>query len=212
MPVEVIGGSERLAPGYSDPVLSSPGYPPRKRWTRAECLTLESTGLWEQQHLELIEGDLIDKMGKKRPHVNVTILMMEWLVSVFGARQVTQEAPIDVSPEDNPTSEPEPDLAVLGRPCLAYEDANPGPADVRLIVEISDTTLAFDVGVKARLYARAGIAEYWVVDVAGRRIVVHRAPRDGVYDDVASYRSGKASSRCRRRAEASVWMMPSRSD
>ena len=60
-----------------------PGYPPRKRWTRAECQMLESTGLWEQQHLELIEGDLIDRMGKKRPHVNVMILVMEWLVGVF---------------------------------------------------------------------------------------------------------------------------------
>ena len=110
----------------------------------------------------------------------------------MGARQATQEAPIDVAPEDNPTSEPEPDLAVLAQPCLAYEDANPGPSDVRLIVEIADTTLAFDLRVKARLYARPGIEEYWVVDVAGRQIVVHRAPCGGVYGDVASYRAGES--------------------
>lgn len=189
--------AERLAspghsdPGFSNPGFSHPGYPPRKRWTRAECQMLESTGLWEQQHLELIEGDLIDKMGKKRPHVNVTILVMEWLVGVFGARHVTPEAPIDVSPDDNPTSEPEPDLAVLAQPCTVYEDANPGPSDVRLIVEISDTTLAFDLRIKARLYARAGIEEYWVVDVAGRRIVVHREPRDGIYGNVASCGKGE---------------------
>jgi Uma2 family endonuclease len=120
------------------------------------------------------------------------VFMMEWLVGVFGARHVTPEAPIDVSPEDNPTSEPEPDLAVLAQPCLVYEDANPGPSDVRLIVEVSDTTLAFDLGTKARLYARAGIEEYWVVDVVGRRIVVHRAPHNGVYGDVASCRAGES--------------------
>jgi Uma2 family endonuclease len=187
MPAEVIPATEGLAHGYSDA-----GYPPRKRWTRAECRMLEQTGLWECESLELIEGDLIDKMGKKRPHVNVTILLMKWLVGVFGALQVTQEAPIDVLPEDNPTSEPQPDLAVIAQPCLVYEDANPGPSDVRLIVEISDTTLAFDLRIKLRLYARAGIEEYWVVDVVGRRIVVHRSPRDGVYGDVASYRSGES--------------------
>jgi Uma2 family endonuclease len=187
MPVEVIADTEKLAPGYSHA-----GYPPRKRWTRAECLMLDATGLWEHERLELIEGDLIDRMGKNRPHVNVTILVMKWLVSVFGALQVTQEALIDVSPDDNPTSEPEPDLAVLAQPCLVYDEANPGPSDVRLIVEISDMTLAFDLGIKARIYARAGIEECWVVDVVGRRIVVHREPRDGVYGDVASYQAGES--------------------
>jgi hypothetical protein len=48
----------------------APPIPPRKRWTRAECAALESTGIWEQQKLELIDGELISKMGKKRPHVN----------------------------------------------------------------------------------------------------------------------------------------------
>jgi Uma2 family endonuclease len=54
-------------------------------------------------------------------------------------------------------------------------------------VEISDTTLNFDRTVKARLYARAGIIEYWVVDVAGLRILVHRKPQSGAYTDVKSY-------------------------
>jgi Uma2 family endonuclease len=187
MPAEAIANSEKLAPGYPNP-----GYPPRKRWTRTDCQALEATGLWAREHLELIEGDLISKMGKKRPHVNVTILLMEWLAAVFGSRYVTQDAPIDVSPEDNPTNEPEPDLAVLEQPCLAYESANPGPSDVRLLVEISDTTLAFDLRTKSHLYARAGIREYWVVDVVGQRIVVHRGPRAGVYEDVVAYHAGQS--------------------
>ena len=99
MPVEAIAESEIFAP---------PGYPKRKRWTRAECEALESTGLWDTGKLELIEGDLIDRMGKKRPHVTTMILVMEWLAAVFGQRHVTPEAPIDVAPEDNPASEPEP--------------------------------------------------------------------------------------------------------
>jgi Uma2 family endonuclease len=172
--------------------IATAGYPPRKRWTRAECEALEVTGLWDRERLELIEGDLISKMGKKRPHVTTTILVMEWLIGVFGLRYVTQDAPIDVSPEDNPTNEPEPDLAVLAQPCSAYETANPGPSDIRLLVEISDTTLAFDLRTKSRLYARAGIPVYWVVDVVGKRIVVHHGPRDGAYSDLTSYGAGES--------------------
>lgn len=148
--------------------------------------------MWERERLELIEGELISRMGKKRPHVNVMILVMEWLSGVFGARYVNPEAPIDVSPEDNPTNEPEPDLVVLKQPCSAYESTNPGPSDVRLVVEISDTTLAFDLGTKARLYARAGIPEYWVVDVVGRSIIVHRNPLAGAFENVTSYREGES--------------------
>jgi Uma2 family endonuclease len=139
---------------------------------------------------ELIDGDLISKMGKNWPRVNTTALVMKWLTAVFGALYALQDAPIDVSPEDNPTNEP--DLIVLEQPCSAYKTASRVPADVRLLVEISDTTLAFDLGIKARLYARAGISEYWVVDVTGRRIVVHRGPRAGAYENVNSYSAGES--------------------
>ncbi len=54
--------------------------------------------------------------------------------------------------------------------------ANPQPGDIRLLVEISDTSLKYDLSVKAALYARAGIFEYWVVDVNGRRLIAHRDP------------------------------------
>jgi Uma2 family endonuclease len=61
------------------------------------------------------------------------------------------------------------------------------PADLRLVVEVSDSTLGFDLTTKAELYARAGIAEYWVVDVAARRLIVHHEPREGLYRSVTAY-------------------------
>ncbi len=64
---------------------------------------------------------------------------------------------------------------------------NPQPSDVRLVVEISDSTLGFDLKVKAPLYARAGIPEYWVVDIAGKRVIVHRDPSGGAYTSVEAY-------------------------
>lgn len=160
---------------------------PRKLWTRAECAAVEAAGVWDQQHLELINGELISKMGKKRPHVNTLSLVYAWLISIFGPEYVNPEAPIDVAPGDNPINEPEPDLIVLSRPLHQIKSGNPQPNDLRLVVEVSDSTLGFDLKVKAPLYARAGIAEYWVADIAARRIIVHRDPQDGAYRSVEAY-------------------------
>jgi len=153
--------------------------PPRKLWTRQEYDDLYSSGLLNSQRLELIEGELIDKMGKKRPHVNSLTLLQGWLVEVFGTRPVNPEAPIDVAPEDNPTNEPEPDLIVLQRDLSHFTSDNPRPQDLQLVVEVADSTLGFDLTTKAALYARAGIVEYWVLDAAGPRMIVHRDPQLG---------------------------------
>jgi Uma2 family endonuclease len=168
-------------------------HPPRRRWTRAERERLEDLGLLNGERWELIEGELLLKMPKKRPHVQALAILTRWLMSVF-ADGVNTEAPIDVSPEDNPTSEPEPDLIVL-RP--DYGDpwsAVPRPADVLLVVEISDTTLEFDATVKAGLYARSGLREYWVVDVQGQRLIVHRNPAGGRWQSIAAYNAGESVS------------------
>jgi Uma2 family endonuclease len=168
------------------PTAPAPADPPRKRWTRSECETLERSGLLDQQRLELVEGELISKMGKKRPHVNALTLVQRWLGHVFGFEFVNPEAPIDVAPEDNPTNEPEPDLIVLKEE-LSHFTSNPRAQDLRLVVEIADSSLNFDLTVKAALYARAEICEYWVLDVGGRRLLVHRNPRAGTYADIAVY-------------------------
>lgn len=165
--------------------------PPRKRWTRAECDKLESMGWFIGQRFELIDGELISTMGKNRPHVVGLLLIHEWLVSVFRFRRVQQEANIDVAPEDNALNEPEPDLVVLGESRTKYSE-NPRPQDVLVVVEVSDTTLSFDLGKKARLYARAGIADYWVLDVNKRRLIVHREPVGGNYTSVLSYRHSES--------------------
>lgn len=169
------------------PVEHVPTGPLRKRWTRPECARLEAAGLLDEQHLELVEGELIDKMGKNRPHAIALAEMHAWLLRVFGERFVHQEAPIDVSPEDNPTNEPEPDLIVLNRQYTNFRSVNPGPQDVLLVVEVSDTRLNFDLTIKAALYARAGIADYWVLDVNGRRLIVHRQPQSGKYTSILIY-------------------------
>jgi len=169
------------------PVPAAAQDPPRKRWTRSECALVETTGLFDQERVELIDGELISKMGKKRPHVHTGTLLFGWLIRVFGDGFVNSEAPIDVAPEDNPTNEPVPDLIVLKRSYSGSWSATPQPEDLELVVEVADTSLTFDLTVKAALYARAAIVEYWVLDVSGRRLVVHRDPRDGRYQSIVAF-------------------------
>jgi len=164
-----------------------PLIPPRKRWTRDECKLLETSGIWEQQRLELINGELISKMGQNRPHVVFLNRMFQWLVETLGWGRVYQDSPIDVAPGDNPINEPEPDLIVLKRPFASFEKANTQPDELALVVEVSDSTMRFDRTVKAALYARAGIIEYWVLDVSGRGLIVHREPTPEGYRSVVAY-------------------------
>ena len=92
--------------------------------------------------------------------MNAFTLMHLWLLDAFGRSFVNADAPIDVNPGDNPLNEPEPDLIVLNRNFAAFVSANPQPADISLVVEIADSSLNFDLSVKAALYARAGIIDY----------------------------------------------------
>src|SRR5580658_200838 len=155
--------------------------PPRKRWTRAEYERAEAAGVFDQQHIELVEGELIDKMSKNPPHIDAAALLLRWLIQVFGARFVNIEAPINVAPQDNAINEPVPDIIVLKPEFTGFRSARRQPRDLSLLVEISDTSLPFDLTTKAALYARAGIAEYWTLDVIGRRLIVHRNPEGGQY-------------------------------
>ena len=161
--------------------------PPRKRWTREQCATPEMTALFEIEKLELVDGDLISKMGKNRPHVNACRLLYFWLSETFGHKFVDLEAPIDVNAADNRFNEPAPDLIVLNREGATILSGNVHPEDIVLLVEISDSTLGFDLNVKGPLYAHAGIVEYWVLDVSGRRLISHRGPVSGKYTSVVIY-------------------------
>ncbi len=165
-----------------------PNSPRRKQWTRTELSGIEAAGLLVNQKLELIEGELIQKMGKNRPHCAGLLLMLQYLAGVFTLSRIQPEMPIDVHPEDNPTSEPEPDLAVYNRHVNSIRSGNHVAADALLVCEISDTSLAFDLRTKANLYARAGIIEYWVLDVNNPRLIVHREPSMTGYLSVQVYR------------------------
>src|SRR5438874_9845381 len=87
--------------------------PRRKRFTRSEVQRMLEGGMFDGQRYELIEGDLIDKMGQSPPHASTIRLVLTWLAGRLGVRRVLVQLPIEVAPEDRERSWPEPDVAVL---------------------------------------------------------------------------------------------------
>lgn len=175
----------RTIPRLRRPLRPEPA-PRRKRWTRKECDWLRENGLLTGRY-ELIDGEIIDKMGQNRPHAIVIVLLLQWLSATFGGDRVQCQLPINVAEADNEHNEPEPDGAAFAQPVTAYTERSPGPADLLLVVEVADTTLRFDRRTKAALYARAGIVEHWVIDIAGRQIFVHRRPAPDGYAQTVAY-------------------------
>ena len=125
------------------------------------------------ERTELIEGVVVTMSAIGAPHFVAVLRLEKLLRDAVGARAlVSVQGPIRLPPR----SEPQPDLALLRPPVDRYEAALPGPADVFLLAEVSDSTLARDRDVKAPLYAAHGIPEYWLVDLDARHVLVHRDP------------------------------------
>ncbi len=167
--------------------------PNRKRFTRKECEFLEQNELLMERY-ELIDGEIIFKVTQNPPHRFVIVLVAEWLRLIFGGLFVVAQSPIEVAVSESEINVPEPDVMVQTQPITAFATRLPGPADIVLVVEVSDSTLRFDLRNKAALYARAGIVEYWVADVSGRRFIVHREPTPDGYAQVAEYAEDAAIS------------------
>jgi Uma2 family endonuclease len=128
--------------------------------------------LTEDDPVELIEGVLVYKMPKKPKHGVVIRKLVRAIGSLVSTNYFIQiQDPITLR-----TSEPEPDIAVVRGEIEDYVDQNPGPEDVALLIEVSDATIRRDRGTKLRMYARAGIAVYWIVDLASRSVEVYTDP------------------------------------
>ena len=154
---------------------------PRKRFTRDEVERLIATGIFEGQRYELIDGELLDKMGQKPPHAAAIQLLLATLARLLDLALIRIQLPIEASGADRERSLPEPDVAVLAEPKPEYHRRHPRGDELLLVVEVSDTTTGFDLTRKAALYAGAGVPEYWVLDLTRRVLVVHRRPDGSTY-------------------------------
>jgi Uma2 family endonuclease len=141
-------------------------------WTVEEFERVADMGAFgSDEKLELIEGEIIRKMTQREPHAWAIQAVTEVLRNVFAqGYSVRIQLPLVFAPN----SKPEPDIAVVSGSFSDYKKAHPKTAS--LVVEISDSTLMMDQNAKASLYARAGIPEYWIVNLPERLIEIYRQP------------------------------------
>lgn len=141
-------------------------------WTREEYLKMAEAGVFAPgERVELIEGEIIKMTPQKGPHMTGVTLVSEELRRAFGKGYVVRvQGPLALGP----LSEPEPDVAVVRGSPRDYRDSHPTTAI--LVVEVSDTTLVLDRQQKAGLYARAGIPEYWILNLLERALEIYRNP------------------------------------
>jgi len=160
------------------------------RITVDEYERLVAAGALDDPKIELLDGYLVRKMGKKPRHSTRSERLRRLLekgVPLPEGWHVRQEQPVKI-PEYN---EPEPDLAIVRGEVEDYEDRHPDPGDVALIVEVADSSLARDQGRKWVAYARGGIPVYWIVNLVDHQVEVYTDPGPDGYRSSQAFKPGQ---------------------
>lgn len=149
----------------------------RRRFTVHEYHKMAEAGiLHEDDRIELIDGELVEMAAIGTSHFTCVNRLTHLLVGNVGdAVIVSIQNPVRL----NEYSEPQPDAALIHE--RDYRESLPTPEDVLLLIEVSDTTLAYDRGTKLSRYAEAGIPELWIVNLPGERIEHHTGPSGDLY-------------------------------
>ena len=147
-------------------------YPVRRLWTVSEFERAIDAGIFRaDERLELINGEILNKMPQNSPHSSGISALEAALRPIFiSGSYLRIQMPLVLGEHDRP----EPDIAVVAGTWRDYIDGHPRTA--LLVVEVADSTLLGDRRDKAALYARAGIADYWILNLPEYRLEVHRRP------------------------------------
>lgn len=180
--------------GGAEWLLTAPLRLPVRRFSLEEYHRLIEIGFFrDDERVELIEGILVPMPPmSSRQAACIRQLQNRFTLDLQGQAVVSVQLPLTIVKR---TSEPEPDIALLKPDPDGYSQRHPLPADVLLALEVSYTTLDYDDGDKRRLYARAGIQEYWIVNLNDNSVIVYREPsasrqRDADYESKQTYRGG----------------------
>lgn len=159
--------------------LGSPNVGPRaKRWSREEYYRLGEQGWFHDQRVELINGELIVLTPQSYAHANSIHLIFNQLSNVFGTKfSVRMQVPL----LGGTNTEPEPDISVVPG---SWQDYTDHPQTAVLVVEVSNTSLEFDLNTKSHLYASMAVPDYWVLDLENRQLHLHREP---IADEAAPF-------------------------
>ena len=152
---------------------------PRRLLTLDEYHTIGAAGvLKEDDRIELIEGEMIEMSPIGSRHLARVNRLVRLLSQCVGDQAIISvQNPIALPPHN----EPQPDLALLKPRADDYEDKLPGADDILLVIEVADTTLAYDRDAKMPIYARHGIVEAWLIDLQGQTVSIYQDPGNNGY-------------------------------
>ncbi len=164
-------GTAPAAPTPASPAPAPTGGWVPFRWTITQYRRLGSLGIFDDVKVMLIDGEIFTMVMPNPPHDVALNLTLQYLMGICPAgHHIRNQQGFDIAAR----TDPGPDLAIV--PGSIRDYAGKTPTSAALIVEVADTTLSKDTTTKAEWYATAGVPEYWVVDVANRRLLVYRDP------------------------------------
>ena len=155
------------------------------RFTRDGYYRMAEAGVFEPDaRVELLDGEIVETSPIGPRHSWVVAELHSFFAKQFGDRVFCfSQSPLAI----DETTEPQPDVMLIKPRAGLSPEEHPTPADVLLLIEVADTSLELDRGEKLRLYAEAGIREYWIIDLNRRVLIVHRQPKDAEYASVQQY-------------------------
>lgn len=158
---------------------------PLRRFTLDEYHHLIDIGFFkENERVELVEGILVDMSPNNPPHIR-TVNRLRRTFSLLDARvdiEVRAQGPVTI-PEQ--VTEPEPDLVISAEAGLELDERHPYPSEILLLMEVSDSSLTYDRSLKRAIYAKAGIAEYWIWNLVDGLLEVYRDPQTPISGEAA---------------------------
>lgn len=161
-------------------IIERPKAPARHRLDVGAYYKMAEAGiLTRADRVELIDGEIIDLNAIGSPHAALTSRLVRCFARAVadGLTLISMQNPLRL---DN-FNEPEPDLLALRPRADDYRASHPSAADVLLLIEVSDSSLAYDRGCKLALYAQFGVPEVWIIDLLGAAVEVYREAKAGTY-------------------------------
>lgn len=148
------------------------------KWSLNDYHRMIAAGILADRRVELLKGEIVERAIEGEPHAYSRNEADEYLTELLGSRaKIRQDSPITL-PND---SEPEPDIAIVQRLGREYRSHHPYPENIFWLIEYAESSLGKDLDVKSKVYAEAGISEYWVVNLKAMQLIVFRDPQNGEY-------------------------------
>jgi Uma2 family endonuclease len=157
------------------------------KWSIDQYHELIAAGILADRQVELLEGDIVEMPPEGMPHAVYCGRTVEYFRDLLRHRATVREAHPITLPNN---SEPEPDVAIVRPPDTQYLEHHPYPSDIFWLIEYADSTLAKDLQTKQRIYAQAGILEYWVVNLPAAELIVFRGVGKDGYETKTTLISG----------------------